>query len=124
MRNPDFAAYVRAQLPALHVSAARESEIVAELTQQLEQAYEDSLRSGASESEALARAQKCLGDWDRLAMGIDAEQPRREWLAGLGGDARYALRFLWRNPLFAAVAIATLAFGIGGNTAVFTLVDT
>jgi putative ABC transport system permease protein len=120
----DFAAYVRAQLPALHVSAEREAEIVAELAQQLEQAYEDGLAGGASETEALTRAQRCLGDWERLAVGIDAEQPRRVRLSGFGGDTRYALRFLWRNPLFAAVAIATLAFGIGGNTAVFTLVDT
>jgi putative ABC transport system permease protein len=43
---------------------------------------------------------------------------------GLTGDVRYALRFLRRNPVFTAVAVATLAFGIGGNTAVFTLADT
>ena len=35
-------------------------------------------------------------------------------------DIRFALRLLWRNPAFAAVAIATLALGIGINTAAFT----
>jgi putative ABC transport system permease protein len=39
------------------------------------------------------------------------------------GDVRLALRGLRRNPLFAAVAILSLALGIGANTAIFTLVD-
>src|SRR5580765_1880002 len=45
-------------------------------------------------------------------------------MTGAAGDLRYAFRFLRRNPVFTAVAVATLAFGIGGNTAVFTLADT
>ena len=38
-------------------------------------------------------------------------------------DIRYALRTLGRSPLFAAVAILSLALGIGANTAIFTLMD-
>ena len=38
-------------------------------------------------------------------------------------DLRHALRLLYQNPLFALVAIVTLALGIGATTAVFTLVN-
>lgn len=44
-------------------------------------------------------------------------------MSNLLADLRYALRTLYRSPLFATVAILSLALGIGANTAIFTLLD-
>src|SRR6187397_1462031 len=44
-------------------------------------------------------------------------------MTSLWPDLRLALRGLRRSPLFAAVAILSLALGIGANTAIFTLID-
>src|SRR5262245_16701756 len=44
-------------------------------------------------------------------------------MRSLAQDLRFALRAIRRSPLFAAVAILSLALGIGANTAIFTLMD-
>jgi hypothetical protein len=121
----DWREYVRRRLPVTGVRPERENEIVAELGLQMEQAHADAIASGASEQEALARATAQFADWKGLAREIErAEDRGARWWTGAGGDFRTAARQLWRNPLFAAVAIVTLAFGIGGNTAIFTIGDT
>jgi len=128
----DWNAYVRERLP-LGLRAERELEIVQELAQLLEQTYAEQIAAGRSHEEALRKAEARIGSWTGLAGEIASaesqskplEPPpaRMNWFAGLRHDLLYAFRFLRKKPVFALVAAGTLAFGIGANTAVFTLVD-
>ncbi|MGH9720329.1 MAG: ABC transporter permease, partial [Bryobacteraceae bacterium] len=129
---PDWRAYVREHLRPLRVSPEREAEITGELAQQLEDAFTEAIAAGATEEGAMARAAAQFSDWGALAREIEAaelcrpEEPRGKLRALFHGaieDVRFALRLLRTNPAFAAVAIFTLAFGIGANTAIFTIVD-
>ena len=45
------------------------------------------------------------------------------WIENICQDVSFALRTLWKNPAFTAVAVLTLALGIGANTAVFAIVN-
>ncbi len=93
-----------------------------ELNEHLRLLTEENIRHGMNEADALAAAHCEFG-------GIEQTKEKYRDQRGLPTiettfrDAKFTLRALKRQPVFALVAILTLALGIGATTATFSVVD-
>lgn len=67
---PDWKKIVREKLGRLPLNNGRQAEVIDELGQQLESAYEEALASGASEPEALRRSLAQFSDWEKLRRDV------------------------------------------------------
>ena len=99
-----------------------ERDLAREIQNHIDLEKEDRLAGGASSEEAHYAAARALGNQSRIK-----EDMRTVWtwttLESMMRDVRFAVRLLLKSPGFAAVAILTLALGIGANTAIFTVVN-
>ncbi len=110
---------------------AAQNEMREELDFHLESRVEHLMARGMSAQDARAEAIRRLGGnlaeaQRRLAESAELKERRldvRDRLHDLISDTRYAVRGLARRPGFTAVAVLTLAIGIGANTAIYSAVD-
>ena len=110
------------RLLALFQWSSRDLDMEREMAFHVDSLARDYARDGLSDADAQRAARRQFGNLTRLKERGHDERTMRV-TEDVARDVKHAARGLWRSPGFSLAVILTLALGIGGNTAAFSVVD-